>query len=137
MTFSTYPITLVWDITYKCNFKCLHCYINDGKKRNELSSQKLENLIKEFANCGVFYIDIGGGEPIMRMNDLSNIIKIATIADIECTVATNGWYLSKENVIKLKNNGLKRILVSVDGSNEKIHDAFLPPESYLSMKVLP
>ena len=81
MTFSTYPITLVWDITYKCNFKCLHCYINDGKKRNELSSQKLENLIKEFANCGVFYIDIGGGEPIMRMNDLSNIIKIATIAD--------------------------------------------------------
>jgi len=124
MTFSDFPLTLVWDITYQCNFKCKHCYICDGKHREDLPSNRLHEIIYELADCGVFYIDIGGGEPLLRKNDLIKLIKTATLADIECTVATNGWYLDRTTVKELNNAGLKRMLVSIDGSKSQIHDEF-------------
>jgi AdoMet-dependent heme synthase len=124
MTFSDYPITLVWDITYDCNFDCKHCYINDGIKRKDLPSERLFEITFELIKNGIFYLDIGGGEPLLRKKDLLKVIQIANSGNIECTVATNGWFLTKPVVKELKDSGLKRILVSLDGSNEKIHDKF-------------
>jgi len=122
--FSQYPITVVWDITYKCNFLCQHCYINDGKNRKDLSDERLMEILNELAGCGVFYIDIGGGEPLERKDILLKMIRTASLADIECTVATNGWYLDEKTCSELKNAGLRRILVSLDGSKPNIHDNF-------------
>jgi len=122
--YTQYPITLVWDITYECNFSCKHCYINDGKKRKDLPDQRLLSLVLEFAKCGIFYLDIGGGEPLKRKDVLLKIIETASAAEIECTVATNGWYLNEKTCKELKAAGLRRILVSLDGSTQEIHDNF-------------
>ena len=65
--FKFYPWSVVWEITFACNMRCLHCGTSAGKKRpDELNTHEALQLIDELADLGADNITLSGGEPLLR-----------------------------------------------------------------------
>ncbi len=65
--FKLYPSAVVWEITFACNMRCIHCGTSAGKRRpDELTTEEALNLIDELAELGSEAITISGGEPLLR-----------------------------------------------------------------------
>ena len=61
------PICLTWELTYACNLDCVHCLSSSGRRDpDELTTDEAIAFIDELRDLGVFYVNIGGGEPMIR-----------------------------------------------------------------------
>jgi len=128
-TFSV-PLMLVWNITNKCNLKCIHCYQDAGilrkrkeKKEKELSLKEKLNVIDKIVDAGIPTLAFSGGEPLID-KDFWKVARKAKENDLYMSLNTNGTLLTKENVKKIKNLGFAYIGVSLDGASAKVHDKF-------------
>ena len=64
---NVYIASLLFSITNRCNFRCLHCYVDAPSGRyGELSRENLERLLDQFAEANVPNIALTGGEPFIR-----------------------------------------------------------------------
>ena len=116
--------TLLWDITYKCNLRCGHCY--NSKKIDDLkieitSHYCISELIHKIAKLGVTHIHLLGGEPFLS-NKLFEILNCAHRLGIETTINTNGTFLTQEIIDKLANTSLAQIAISLDGGDAETND---------------
>ena len=126
--FSFFDIVYL-ELTRACNLKCIHCLNNSGiKQKDELTKEDLLNLIKKFSSLGVQEIRFTGGEPLL-FNGIYDLIKFATEEGICTSLGTNGTLVTKEVAKKLKESGLKKVVVSIDG-NKKIHDKIRGKKNY-------
>ncbi|WP_292459404.1 radical SAM/SPASM domain-containing protein [Methanothermococcus sp.] len=117
------PFLVVWDITYKCNLRCKHCYANAGKPLiDELNTEEAKHVIDILARAGVVALAFSGGEPLMR-KDLFELIDKAKEYEMQVSIATNGTLLTKEKVKRLKEHGVDFIQISLDGLKES-HEKF-------------
>ncbi len=119
------PYQIVWNITRKCNFKCIHCYENAGKKGpDECSPDEIKAGIKKLADSGVISLAFSGGEPTTDPH-LVEYVKYATDLGLYVSLATNGYICAKkEKAQELADAGLKFVQISLDGLNPKTHDEF-------------
>ena len=119
------PYQIVWNITKACNFRCIHCYENAGKKdENELSSEEILDGIDRLADLGVASIAFSGGEPSIHP-DIKKFIKHATDRGMYVSMATNGYIFNNyETAKEFSDLGLKFVQISLDGLNPKTHDEF-------------
>ena len=61
------PICLTWEWTYACNLQCVHCLSSSGTRDpHELSTDEMKAIVDDLHDLGVFYVNIGGGEPMLR-----------------------------------------------------------------------
>ena len=61
------PICITWELTYACNLECVHCLSSSGRRDpRELSTAEAKQVLDELRDLQVFYINIGGGEPMIR-----------------------------------------------------------------------
>mgnify|MGYP002601340448 FL=1 len=126
--FSFFDIVYL-ELTRACNLKCIHCLNNSGiKQKDELTKEDLLKLIKNFSSHGVQEIRFTGGEPLL-FNGIYDLIKFATEEGICTSLGTNGTLVTKEVAKKLKESGLKKVVVSIDG-NKKIHDKIRGRKNY-------
>ncbi len=117
------PFLVVWDITYRCNLRCKHCYANAGKPIiDELNTDEAKKVIDILGKAGVVAIAFSGGEPLTR-RDLYELIDKAKSYDMQVSIATNGTLLNNDKVEQLKNHGVDFIQVSLDGLKES-HERF-------------
>lgn len=123
------PIAL-WNITNRCNLDCKYCYQNAGTFREELSLERSLDLVDEFKEIGVWAISFGGGEPLLRKDNLYHITKKASKKGMLCAIMTNGTLLTKETVEELKQNGISRASISLDSTNRNIHDSYRGRNGY-------
>lgn len=118
------PLHIYWELTYKCNLNCRHCYVKDRElKTRELSTSECLKIIDELACLKIFEITFSGGEPLMR-DDLLDIVRYTTNKKIAALITTNGTLIDYNMANKLKKAGLQAAQVSLDGSNAKTHDEF-------------
>lgn len=126
--FSFFDIVYL-ELTRACNLKCIHCLNNSGiKQKDELTKEGLLKLIKNFSSHGVQEIRFTGGEPLL-FNGIYDLIKFATEEGICTSLGTNGTLVTKEVAKKLKESGLKKVVVSIDG-NKKTHDKIRGRKNY-------
>ena len=126
--FSFFDIVYL-ELTRACNLKCIHCLNNSGiKQKDELTKEDLLKLIKNFSSLGVQEIRFTGGEPLL-FNGIYDLIKFATEEGICTSLGTNGTLITKEVAKKLKESGLKKVVVSIDG-NKKTHDKIRGKKNY-------
>jgi len=103
------------NLTNRCNLKCKYCVFNSGGSSNdELTFDKIKDLINEAKQLGLKDLHFTGGEPTLR-NDLEEIINYASLFNIKTRLITNGVLLDKNKLINLKNAGLQNIMFSLDG----------------------
>ncbi|HQI25090.1 MAG TPA: radical SAM protein, partial [Smithella sp.] len=115
---------VVWNMTRRCNLKCIHCYSNsaDIDYPDELTTEEGKKLIDDLAAFGSPVILFSGGEPLIR-KDLLELAQYATKKGMRAVISTNGTLITKDIAAKLQKVGLSYVGVSLDGL-EKTHDRF-------------
>lgn len=118
----SFPRTIYWECTEKCNFHCLHCYSSSEstKKTRGLTLAQVKKMVNELDSRGAEFLSIGGGEPLLYP-DIYKTIAYAKEKGLTIEMTSNGSLLNKENRLKLKNSGLKFLQVSLDGITDKTY----------------
>jgi len=124
------PICLTWEITYACNLQCVHCLSSSGTRDpRELSTDQAKAVLDELRDLQVFYINIGGGEPMIR-KDFFEILEHAETNNIGVKFSTNGTYITAENARRLAAMNYLDIQISLDGVDAVTNDAVRGKGSY-------
>ena len=115
---------VVWNITQRCNLKCVHCYAHAKNIAfdNELSLSEGKILIDDLAEFGVPVMLFSGGEPLVRQ-DLPELAAYAVKKGMRAVVSTNGTLITPQIAQILKDIGLSYVGISLDGM-EEINDRF-------------
>lgn len=117
------------ELTRECNLRCSHCLNNSGKiMDNQLSIEEFKEIIQHLSNAGIQEIRFTGGEPL-KFDGICELIKLATENGICTSLGTNGTLITQKVADQLKDAGLKKAVVSIDGIQER-HDAIRGNGSY-------
>lgn len=117
------PICLTWELTYACNLACVHCLSSSGQRDDrELSTEQAKAVLDELAALQVFYINIGGGEPMIR-RDFFEIVEHSIANNIGVKFSTNGAFIDKKNAERLTAMDYLDIQISLDGTDAVTNDA--------------
>ncbi len=124
------PICLTWELTYGCNLSCRHCLSDSGAKApGELSRIEALGLVDDIAAMGIFYVNIGGGEPTMR-RDFFEIIGYAQSRRLGVKFSTNGSYIDAAAAKRLAAMDYVDVQVSIDGHDAPSNDAIRSPGAF-------
>ncbi|MFZ5564515.1 MAG: 12,18-didecarboxysiroheme deacetylase [Thermodesulfobacteriota bacterium] len=115
---------VVWNITKRCNLKCVHCYAHATAQAqdNELSTAEGKALIDDLAAFKAPVLLFSGGEPLMR-KDLPELAGYAVKKGMRAVISTNGTLIHEETAKILKDIGLSYVGISLDGGRA-INDRF-------------
>ncbi|MEQ8169096.1 MAG: radical SAM protein, partial [Candidatus Eremiobacterota bacterium] len=87
------------DITYRCNNKCRHCWVNippDSEEREkELTFDEIKQIVDEAKAMGCYKWFISGGEPMLR-EDFPEIFDYITANSMSYSINTNGTLITPE-----------------------------------------
>jgi len=117
------PICLTWELTYACNLDCVHCLSSSGRRDpDELTTDEAIAFIDELRDLGVFYVNIGGGEPMIR-RDFFTIIEHAVANGVGVKFSTNGTFIDDEAARRIAAMDYLDVQISIDGLDETTNDA--------------
>lgn len=115
------PRNAVWELTLRCNIRCLHCASRAGKKRDdELSLHEALKLCDELIAMGCRRLTLGGGEPLLR-EDWPIIAEKLICGGVSVNIVTNGLAWTDKITHLAKAIGLDSAGFSFDGLEEN-HD---------------
>jgi mycofactocin radical SAM maturase len=117
------PVNITWEITRKCNLKCIHCLsASSVESANELNLNDCKSIVDRLADLKVFEINFGGGEPLLKNYFLPLLQYIHEKGIVTC-ISTNGTALTGEAIDYFTGNPLVNIQVSLDGATPEVNDA--------------
>ena len=115
------PLSAHLDITWRCNERCVHCYLDhDGK--DEMSTAEIKDVIRQLAECGTFFLSISGGEPLLR-RDCFEILEYARELRFNVKLKTNAVMIGAKEAARLKQLGIEQVQISIYSDRPEIHDA--------------
>ena len=120
------PKWIAWEITRRCNLKCIHCRSSseiEVKDHPDFSTQEAFRIIDDIISYAKPVIVLSGGEPLLRM-DVFEVARYGTEKGLRMCLATNGTLVNDKICEKIKNSGIKIVSLSLDGSEETVHDNF-------------
>jgi radical SAM protein with 4Fe4S-binding SPASM domain len=115
------PISAQIDLTYRCNERCVHCYL-DHNDHGEMTTAEIKDLLDQMADAGVFYLNLSGGEILMR-RDFFEILEHARLRTFCVKLKTNGVLIRKKEAQRLRALGVESIQISVYSHRAEVHDA--------------
>jgi len=117
------PICLTWELTYACNLACVHCLSSSGRRDpRELTTEECLGVVDQLRDLQVFYVNIGGGEPMLR-RDFEDIVEYATTHQVGVKFSTNGTYLDAAAARRFAAMDYLDIQISIDGATPDVNDA--------------
>ncbi|MCC6020070.1 MAG: radical SAM protein [Thermoproteaceae archaeon] len=114
---------IAWNLTWRCNLNCAHCYADAGTRRAELTTAEALRFVEQVAEINSPLLILSGGEPLMR-EDLPDIIRRAKELGIRVALSTNGTLISPAAARVLAKLEVDYIGVSLDSAEERFHDSF-------------
>src|SRR4051812_4622740 len=124
------PICLTWELTYACNLQCVHCLSSSGQRDpNELTTAEAKRVLDELRDLQVFYINIGGGEPMIR-RDFFELVEHSIDRGIGVKFSTNGAFIDADKARRLAAMDYLDIQISLDGIDADTNDAVRGVGSY-------
>jgi radical SAM protein with 4Fe4S-binding SPASM domain len=119
--FRFFPRMVVWEITFACNMRCLHCGTAAGKKRpDELTTDEALKLIDDLAELGAESIGLSGGEPLLR-EDWLTLGKRIKARGMLPVIITNGLAMTDKDIENMAEVPFSKVGVSFDGT-KKTHN---------------
>ena len=111
-------------ITKKCVLQCEHCFEWDNlNKKDVLSDIELQDIVKRIQDKGVSQIQFSGGEPMLKMDTLVNLL-IHADRSTDFWITTSGFKLNNKNAKRLKEAGLTGAIISLDHYIPEKHNEF-------------
>lgn len=119
------PSLIFWELTKSCNLRCIHCRATAGAGHSpeELNAKEAHEFIDDIAEHFKPILVLTGGEPLHRA-DVFDIASYAAGKGLPVALATNGTLITPDVAKKIKDAGIRRVSVSLDGSNAATHDTF-------------
>lgn len=111
------PKFCVWEITFTCNMRCLHCAsrLNEGWTRGEeLSLEEIRRVGKELAALGCEKVILSGGEALLRP-DWESIARYLVSLGLKVSLISNGLIIDGPKARRIKDAGICRVALSLDG----------------------
>ena len=128
----SYPFSLTTEPTNRCNLSCLECPTGNKTSEIEKGEMSFENYkiiidsVKKYISYQMIYFQ---GEPFLN-SDIYKMIKYSDNNNIYTSTSTNGHFLSQLNAERVVKSGLKRIIVSLDGTNQESYEKYRIGGSY-------
>lgn len=123
------PFTVHFDLTYKCNLKCVHCYVVQ-KEREELSTEEIKSILDQLAEANTLCLTFSGGE-IFTRKDFFEIAYYAREKGFALRLFTNGTLITPEIADKIKELHPLSVEMSLYGIDPPIHESITKvPGSY-------
>jgi radical SAM protein with 4Fe4S-binding SPASM domain len=128
------PYVVSWNLTYRCNLACEHCYLDAGgtplvgtenfADRSELGTEECFRVIDEIAAFAPECVTIlTGGEPLLR-RDILEIVQRAAERGLWVVVGTNGVRITENLARRLAEAGARGLSLSLDALDPDRHDRF-------------
>jgi AdoMet-dependent heme synthase len=128
------PYVVSWNLTYRCNLACEHCYLDAGgaplvgsenfSDRSELGTEECYRVIDEIAAFAPECLTIlTGGEPLLR-RDILEIVRRASERGLWVVVGTNGVSITENLAKRLADAGARGLSLSLDALDADRHDRF-------------
>lgn len=128
------PYVISWNLTYRCNLACEHCYLDAGSKpmvgsenftdRSELGTDECFRVIDDIAAFAPECVTIlTGGEPLLR-RDILEIVQRAAQRGLWVVVGTNGVRITENVARHLAEAGARGLSLSLDALDPDRHDRF-------------
>lgn len=115
------PLSVQLDLTYRCNERCVHCYL-DHDDHGEMNTSEIKDLLDQMADAGVFYLTISGGEILMR-RDFFEILEYARFRTFSIKLKTNGILIRQKEADRIKSLGVESVQISIYSHVPEVHDA--------------
>jgi heme b synthase len=119
------PKWIAWEVTQKCNLKCVHCRCSSDEASSEgdFTTEEGKKLLTEIAQFSKPVVVLSGGEPLLR-KDIFELAEFGSSLGLRMCMATNGALVDDEMCRKMRQVDIKMVSLSLDGSNAAIHDDF-------------
>jgi AdoMet-dependent heme synthase len=128
------PYVVSWNLTYRCNLACEHCYLDAGSTpqvgtenfsdRSELATEECFKVIDQIAAFAPECVTIlTGGEPLLR-RDILEIVRRAAERGLWVVVGTNGVRITENVAQRLAEAGARGLSLSLDALDPDRHDRF-------------
>ncbi len=115
------PLSVHFDLTYRCNERCVHCYL-DHDDHGELTTTECFAVLEELAKAGTLFLTFSGGEIFLRP-DLYEILAAARDLHFDVSLKTNALLVTPERAARLREFGVRRVQISVYSDIPDVHDA--------------
>lgn len=115
------PQFVVWDITYACPLRCIHCYSESGRRPSrQLGSYGLRRVTDVLISMKPKTVVLSGGEPLL-VREVFEVAGRLDEAGIEVALYTSGWVLDQSMLTPVMSL-FSSVSVSVDGATAQVHD---------------
>jgi len=115
------PLSVQFDITYRCNERCVHCYL-DHDDHGEMTTPEVCDVISQLADAGVFFLTLSGGEVLMR-RDFFDIVVHARRLLFNVKMKTNAVMIREAEACRIRELGIEQVQISVYSHRPEVHDA--------------
>jgi radical SAM protein len=119
------PFLAIWETTQACDLACKHCRASAQPlaHSSQLTTAEATNLIDQIADLEVPLFVFTGGDPLKRP-DIFQLIEHAAKKGVHAALTPSATpLLTRDAVFRMKDSGLARLAVSLDGSVPEIHDS--------------
>ncbi len=120
------PFLAIWEVTQSCDLACKHCRAaaQPLPHPDELTHEEGLALIDQIADLHIPIFVFTGGDPLKRP-DVFDLIRYAAGKGVHVALTPSATpLLTRDAIFKMKDAGLVRLGISLDGSTPEIHDAF-------------
>jgi len=114
------PIGAQIDLTYRCNERCIHCYL-DHDDHGEMTTREIKDVLSQMAEAGVFFLTISGGEIFMR-KDFYEILEFAHAKSFCIKLKTNAILVRPDDAKRIRSLGVDSVQVSIYSHRGEVHD---------------
>ncbi|MDP3479502.1 MAG: radical SAM protein [Desulfoprunum sp.] len=120
------PKWIAWEITRRCNLKCVHCRsssVLEAGDHPDFSLDTAKTILDDIASYASPVVVLSGGEPLLRP-DVFDIAKYGAGKGLRMCMATNGTLVNDEICQNIKEAGIRMVSLSLDGARAETHDNF-------------
>src|SRR5207244_9437757 len=81
------PLSVHFDLTYRCNERCVHCYL-DHEDHGEMTTAEVKDVLDQLASSGTLFLTFSGGELLLR-KDFFELLAYARRLQFDVKIKTN------------------------------------------------
>ena len=121
-----YPAVATVEPTNLCNLRCIECPAGTGsmtRSKGNLDISLFRSFIDDLSPCLSYLMLYFQGEPLLHPQ-LTELIQYASHKKVYTSVSTNGHHLNRENVMRIIESGLNRIIISLDGTDQESYQQY-------------
>lgn len=115
--------SLQFELSSRCNERCIHCYIPNEKKNRgfDMPKSKVLSILDEYSRMGGLNVTLSGGEVFLH-KDLIEIARYCREKDFIITILSNLISLKDEQILDLKALNISLVQVSLYSMDPSVHD---------------